>query len=325
MGERSSGFHVLLRWLRRIGVALIALLVLLVFGVAPYFLVSNATLKRHASNADDGNKGLTPASFQLAFDEVEFKAVDGVTLRGWWVPAAGTPRGSVVLVHGFFRSRLEMVRKLPFLHEQGFSALLYDARHHGQSEGDRSSFGWFERLDVEAAVAEARRRTPGPAVVWGISMGAASTMLAAAETPDVDGVVCDSVYRSLDDTLHHHLQLLRGARWWLWPLPTGLLSREVLFWVRRLDGIDPEQVDIVRAAARLRSRPVLFVSNSGDRRMPTEIAFELKEIIGESARVLVVPGHTHGGAYREGQPAYENAVTELLDEVGSRYHRPSKS
>jgi len=33
--------------------------------------------------------------------------------------------------------------------------------------------------------------------------------------------------------------------------------------------------------------------------------------------VLVVPGNSHGGAYRDGQPAYEQAVQELLSEAVS--------
>jgi hypothetical protein len=49
--------------------------------------------------------------------------------------------------------------------------------------------------------------------------------------------------------------------------------------------------------------------------MPQEIAFELKEAAGDQARVLVVPGHSHGGAWREGTAAYESAVAELLREA----------
>ena len=50
--------------------------------------------------------------------------------------------------------------------------------------------------------------------------------------------------------------------------------------------------------------------------MPPEIAFELREqAAGARAPSLVVPGTTHGGAWREGTPAYEHAVEELLKEA----------
>ena len=47
--------------------------------------------------------------------------------------------------------------------------------------------------------------------------------------------------------------------------------------------------------------------------MPKEIAFELKEAAGEGAMVLLVPGKSHGGAWRDGTAAYETAVARVLD------------
>ena len=220
-------------------------------------------------------------------------------------------------MHGLNRSRIEMARKLPFLHAQGWNALLFDLRKHGASEGTRTGFGYFERRDVRAAVAEARRRASGPVVAWGISMGAASAVMAAAEDPAVAGVVCDSSYRSLSDTVHHHMDMVRGLKPWLRILPARILGEEMLFWVRREGGFDTAEVDVLAAARRLQGRPVLFVSNAGDQRMPTDIAFDLKAAAGPLARVLVIPGHSHGNAYREGQPAYEQAVARLLKELES--------
>jgi len=247
----------------------------------------------------------------LFFEDVSFSAPDGVTLKGWWVPAPEA-RGTVVLVHGLNRSRIEMVKKVPFLHKQGWNALLFDLRHHGESGGSASSFGFFEKQDVHAATAFARSRAQGPVVLWGVSLGGASATLAAAEDPGVAALVCDSSYRSLRDTVSHHLRLFRGFRWWLRIVPNWPVANEVVYWIGRRASFDPDAVDVRSAAAHLAPRPCLFVCNSGDRRMPSEIAFELKAAAGPQAHVLVVPGTSHGGAYRDGTAAYESAVTELL-------------
>lgn len=284
-----------------------------VFGWVPYWLGGIATTRRFQYN-DRANAGLTPASFNLAFEEISFQTADGVPIRGWWVPAA-EPKGTVVLLHGLNRSRLEMVKKVPFVHEQGWNAMLFDLRHHGASGGDVSSFGWFERNDAEAAKAYAESRSKTPVVFWGVSLGAATAVLAAAEDSSVAGVVCDSSYRSLPDTVAHHLGLFRNFRWWLRIVPSWPVGDEVLFWMGRRAGFNPRAVDVQSAAARLAGRPALFVCNSGDRRMPPEIAFDLKAAAGERAKVLVVPGNTHGEAYRDGKPAYESAVSDLLKEA----------
>src|SRR5262245_59775130 len=206
-----------LKWLRRTGYTLLVILVLFVFGFVPWFLGTRLVRGKFAYN-DRENAGVTPATFSLAFDDVAFDAADGVHLKGWWVPAAES-RGTVVLVHGLNRSRIEMVRKVPFLHQQGWNALLFDLRGHGESGGDVRSMGWFERQDVRAAADFARGKGAGPVVLWGVSLGAATATFAAADDPAVAGLVCDSSYRNLPDTIGHHLQLARHAAWWLRPVP----------------------------------------------------------------------------------------------------------
>jgi pimeloyl-ACP methyl ester carboxylesterase len=302
-----------MRWLRRGLALLVGLFAVLAFGVLPYWLAGRLVAGSYHYN-DKENAGLTPGSFHLPFQDVSFKAGDGVNLRGWWVPAA-QDRGSVVLVHGFNRSRIEMVKKTPFLNGLGWNALLFDLRHHGDSGGQISSLGFFEKEDVKAAIAEARARSRGPVIVWGVSLGAASAVLAAAEDPAVVGVVADSSFRSLRDTVVHHAGLFRTFRWWTRLVPVWPTASEIVFWIGRRGGFDPDAVDVKSAAARLAGRPVLFVCNSGDRRMPQDVAFDLKDAVGPTASVLVVPGTTHGGAWREGTAAYETAVTWVLQEA----------
>ncbi|HET9316306.1 MAG TPA: alpha/beta fold hydrolase [Vicinamibacteria bacterium] len=303
-----------LRWLRRTAYVLLGALLVFVFGFLPWFLGTRITTGRFVFN-DRENAGLTPQSFSLPFEDVSFQSPDGVTLKGWWIPAEEA-RGTVVLVHGLNRSRIEMVRKVPFLHQQGWNALLFDLRGHGESGRAARTLGWFEKDDVRAARAFAQTRSPGPTVLWGVSLGAAAAILAAADDPAVTGLVSDSTYRSLPDAVRHHVELARHAKAWLWPIPAWPVTKELLFWIGRSGHFDPDAVDVRAAAARLGPRPTLFVCNSGDMRMPQDIAFELKEAAGDHAKVLVVPGHSHGGAWREGTAAYESAVADLLREAG---------
>jgi alpha-beta hydrolase superfamily lysophospholipase len=301
----------------RAGLAsLLAVYVGFVFVWAPFFLGWVVT-RRAFHFPDKENAGLTPASFKLAFDDVAFKATDGVDIKGWWVPSA-EDRGSVILVHGLNRTRLEMIRKVPFLNSLGWNVLLFDLRHHGESAGASTTFGFREKDDVKGAVAFVRGRSKGPVVLWGVSLGAASVMLEAAEDPSVDAVVCDSSYLSLKDTVPHHLALFRRFALWLRIVPVWPVADEALFWIGKRGDFPTEKVDVEEAAAHLQGRPLLVVACSGDRRMPKEIAFKLQAAAGKSADVLVVPGETHGGAYRDGTAAYQTAVSKILDEARQR-------
>ena len=301
-------------WLKRVAIGLVAVILAFVVGFVPYWLAGLATTRRFQF-PDKENANLTPASFELQYEEVAFGSQDGTELKGWWVPAKGAGR-SVVMVHGLNRSRIEMVKRVPFVHDAGWNAVLLDLRHHGASGGEATTFGVKEKLDVEAAVRFARTRAPGPVVVWGVSLGGASAVLAAADDPGISGVICDSSFRSLDDTVRHHLRLFRGFRWWLRLVPSWPVADLAIYWIGRRGGFDPAESNVAAAAARLHGRPTLFVANSDDRRMPKEIAFDLKAAAGPAAEVLIVPGKSHGGAWRDGTAAYEAAARVVLGAAG---------
>jgi alpha-beta hydrolase superfamily lysophospholipase len=308
-----KGSRAWVKWLRRAGVVAVLAVVLFIFGWVPYFFGELATTRRFQF-PDRENAGLTPASFDLAYEDVTFRSADGTELKGWWVPVDEAV-GSVVMVHGLNRRRVEMVKKVPFVHERGWSALLFDLRHHGESGGKATTFGVREKDDVLAAAQLARERSPGPVALWGISLGGASVMMAAAQDPEVAGVICDSSFRNLRDTVAHHIRLFRHWRWWLRAVPAWPVTDEVLFWMGHKGDFDPAAADVLSAAARLDGRPALFVANSDDRRMPKQIAFDLQSAAGARAKVLVVPGESHGGAWRDGTAAYKKAAESLLEEA----------
>ncbi len=285
----------------------------LVFGFLPYFLASIFTIRTFQMK-DPENQGVTPASLGLSSENITFKARDGVPLSGIWVPAPAA-KGTVVLVHGLNRSRIEMVKKTPFLNRLGWNALLFDLRRHGESGGTVRSLGYHERNDVLGAADYARFRLSGPVVAWGISFGGAAATLAAAEDPQITGLVCDSSFRSLRDTSRHHLALFREFAWWLRFVPAWPTSDVAVFWMGRRAGFDPDELDVLKAAGKLGARPALFVAGTGDERMPPEIASDLAKAAGPSAKTLAITSEGHGHAYRDGTAAYEAAVTSLLESV----------
>ena len=42
----------------------------------------------------------SPASYGISYESVSFPSKDGTTLSGWFVPAIGDPRGTVIHFHG---------------------------------------------------------------------------------------------------------------------------------------------------------------------------------------------------------------------------------
>ena len=151
--------------------------------VVPWFFT--AMITHNQFHYPDPNDGKTPKSFNLDFHWIDLTSPDGIHLKGWYIPAEGTARGTIVYCHGLNRTRIEMLPHAVFGHSLGYNGLLFDLRHQGMSGGAITTLGYQERLDVEGAVRYAleQEQAARPVVAWGVSMGASAALMAAAETP----------------------------------------------------------------------------------------------------------------------------------------------
>jgi pimeloyl-ACP methyl ester carboxylesterase len=241
---------------------LVALTLVFVFFVAPYWLADAITT--FGTRPMDLELTSSPADFEIEFEDVAFSSTDGVPLKGWYL--GGGDRGaSIVCSHGLFRSRREVLDRAVLLRKAGFNVLLADFRRHGKSGGDRVTLGFKERLDVEGAIRFLQDRNPHDRILlFGVSMGAAASLLAAAESPEVRLVIADSSFLSFEHTVTHHLKLFFG-------LPRFPLADELIFFIERRAGFQKENFDLEKAVAEIGDRPILFIAGGEDERTPIEL------------------------------------------------------
>lgn len=280
--------------------------------VIPWFFVHLLTRGRY--QYPDANQGKTPKSYGLDFHWVEFHSAEGILLRGWFIPAAGPARGTIIYGHGLNRARVEMLPEAVWGHALGYDGLLFDFRHAGQSGGETTTLGYQERLDVQAAArfATEQRRSAPPVIAWGVSMGAAAALMAAADSPDIAAVIADSSFLSLRHTLAHHLRFFLH-------LPGFPLADLVAWGVARQGGFWPSQFDLRDAVTRMGTRPILLVAVGGDRRMPPWIARELyARAASPQKRLVVLPGKRHGEGFNQATAQYQQAVREFLAGIPPR-------
>jgi len=147
--------------------------------------------------------GAPPAD--LPAEQVTIASSSGATLSGWFI-AGQHGGGAVVLMHGVQGNRLSMLPRARFLHAAGFSVLLFDFQAHGESTGDRITFGHREGLDARAAVAYVRQRLPAERVgVVGSSLGGAAALLGPGPLP-VDAVIIESVYPEIGSAIANRIR-----------------------------------------------------------------------------------------------------------------------
>jgi uncharacterized protein len=160
----------------------------------------------------------SPAEYGLDYQDITFPALDGVSLEGWFIPAAGSDK-LIIANHpmGFSRAgipanlepwrsiwvpsgndfEVNLVPDYKILHDAGYNVLAYDLRNFGLSgaaNGGIASSGIFEARDVAGSLAYARSRPDTAAMTIGLfsrCLGCSSTFAAMTQFPDAfDGVRC---------------------------------------------------------------------------------------------------------------------------------------
>ncbi len=299
------------RVLRKLAYLVCALALLIIVGLP--LLLSFAVTKA-GTRPDERRRADTPAAAGATYQDVSFSSTDGNQLSGWYLPARAHGV-NIIMTHGLFRSRYEMLARGIDLWRAGYGVLLYDLRRHGASPAEFSTIGYDERHDVEAAVTFMRSFAPGQKIVlMGVSMGAAATLLAAAETPaepHIIAIIAESSFRSFADTVTHHVSLIRlprGAGVPAFPFATLLIK----FTAWRMS-FNPDEFDVLRAVHKV-EQPILFIGGTADQRMPTETVLEPLYAAAPNPRKrkLIVTGATHGHAYDTDPVGYMNAVRDFL-------------
>jgi pimeloyl-ACP methyl ester carboxylesterase len=303
----------LFRILKWGGLAILLAVLILVLVVLPYWVADRVTSA--GTRPMDSALTSTPADDGLDFEDVTFSASDGVVLRGWYL--GGGDRGvSIVCAHGLFRSRREVLDRGAWFRENGYNVLLMDSRRHGESGGERTTLGFEERLDVEGGIDFMREREPGDRIVlFGVSMGAAASLLAAAERPEVEAVIADSSFLDLEQVVTTYLDLL-------FHVPRFPLGDMLLFFMERLGGFRKEDFNLAEAVRRIGNRPILFFGGGEDRQMPPEIQRKLYALAESPlSELVIIEGAGHGAAYRTQPDAYRKALVDFLSKVDAARSR----
>jgi fermentation-respiration switch protein FrsA (DUF1100 family) len=300
------------RWwriLKRMLVTLILLAIILIYGVLPYGLARLVT--GAGTRPADRQLTETPKTFGAEFQDIEFYTEDKVKISGWLLPSRDK-KATVIFSHGMFRSRRELLERAIALWKLGYGALLYDSRNHGASGEALVSLGYHERLDAEAAVRYMQEQVVSrdSIILYGISMGAVTALLAAAETPKVAAVIADSAFLSFTDTTSHHVRVFLR-------LPAFPLANELRYLIERRANFDGAQLDALEAVKRLGDRPVFFISGINDKRMPPEITRTLYNAAASQKKdLLIVEGaetSIHGHAFQAGPQTYIERISQFLD------------
>lgn len=293
----------------RLGMLVAWVAIVVIYGLISFLIAQGIT------KTDRDPQQERPADYDLVFEDVEFISRDqNVVLSGWYLPGEKS-KPHLIFVHGIGSVRsgdnaVELAARLVGL---GYNVLMFDLRGHGSSGGDKVSGGFFERWDVLGAFDYLLERgvDRGRIGLMGFSMGAATSIMAAAEEPRITALVADSPYANASDLIARESARKTPFPEWLIPvfIPTTKLFAKGLYRID-IDELVPE-----RDVARL-DYPVFVIHGMADDRIPWEHGQRVAAAAEAGSSLWLVPGVDHVDTFLTHPDEYVERVNEYF---GSRF------
>jgi pimeloyl-ACP methyl ester carboxylesterase len=235
-------------------------------------------------------------------EEVSFRASDGLTLRGFYVPSRNG--ATLVMGHGLTENRMRFLPVAEMLARHGYGSLLFDWRAHGESDGEVSTWSDHEQRDFAAAVDFASNRPDvleGRIAGLGFSIGASTVALEAARDSRVRAVIVEALYTSFGDEMRSKM----GGR--------GALSLWPAHAAARFSGIDFDHIRPIDHVSAIAPRPLLFIGGSRDGDTPPPVVRRVFDAAAEPKELWLAEGADHGEYWAVAPVEYERIVVSFLD------------
>lgn len=244
---------------------------------------------------------LTPDKIGLSYEDVYFSSADGVKLHGWWLPAKGKAKGTVLFFHGNAENISTHIGSVYWLPAQQYNVFLPDYRGYGLSQGSPSLAGAQD--DINSALGYLLKRTDIDServVVLAQSLGGAMALYNVAHSPyrnKIKALIVESAFSDYRGIAREKL----GSFWLTWPLQWPLSLT--------IDN-DYSPLPVV---SKISPIPLLIIHGDRDQVVPLSHGQALFATAAQPKEMWVVEGGGHIEAFRHKK--YQVQLIEYLTRV----------
>ena len=269
---------------------------MLLFGGFPYWAARRVMYPGNQSTVPVATPGTLDLDMPgVMAERVQFAARDGGRLSGWFVPGPGTSRKPwpcILLVYGYAGYKEQMAYYAKIVHEAGFASFMFDMQGSGLRRGRPVTLGYKEKWDLMDAVRYVRGRSDidGERLgALGISMGAATALLAAEDDPHIKAIVADSSYATVADMIQPGLRAFVGS-------PATIFAPMIVWFAELMMGVKATEITPELSARKLGNRPVLVIHGSDDVLTDPQSAHRIHAALTGPKELWIVPncGHARG-------------------------------
>ena len=304
---------------------IIAILVIVFFlATGLYIFKSTVTRKLH-----DIDKSYTRYVENNLFDEalynsaskedITLKSFDGLNLTSTLIMNENPTNKFIILVHGVSICYVGSLKYFDIFYKNGFNVLIVNQRRHGKSEGKYSTYGFYEKYDVNMWIEYLKSRF-GNDIILGLhgeSMGAGTVMETIPLNDSIKFVIEDCGYSNFHELIGFqitHAYKNRLVRKILRPsliFANFFMKTKAKFSMKKI-----VPIDIVSST----SLPMMFIHGKEDYFVPWYMSLDLYNAKTKGYKKLyLVEGAKHAEALEVNKILYEKKIMTFIEKALSLY------
>ena len=244
---------------------------------------------------------MTPDKIGLVYEDVYFRSTDGLKLHGWWLPAKGPAKGTILFFHGNAENISTHIANVYWLPEQHYNVFLPDYRGYGNSEGKPTLAGVQDDLNSAMKYLLQRKDIDTERIViLAQSLGGALAIYNVAHSPyreKIKALISESAFSD-----YRNLTREKLASFWLsWPLqwPLSFLIDNDYSPLNEVSHISPI--------------PLLIIHGDKDNVVPLAHGRILFDAAAQPKEMWVVSNGGHIEAFRHNE--FQQRLLEYLGRV----------
>lgn len=252
-------------------------------------------------------------------EDITLKSFDGLNLTSTLIMNENPTNKFIVLVHGVSICYVGSLKYFDIFYRNGFNVLIVNQRRHGKSEGKYSTYGFYEKYDINMWIEYLKSRF-GNDIILGLhgeSMGAGTVMETLPLNDSIKFVIEDCGYSNFHELIGFqitHEYKNRLIRKILRPsllFANFFMKTKAKFSMKKI-----VPIDIVAST----SLPMMFVHGKEDYFVPWYMAVDLYKAKTKGYKELyLVEGAKHAEALEVNKILYEKKIMTFIEKALSLY------
>lgn len=307
-------------------ILIIIAIIVIVFFLATGLYIFKSTVTRELHDIEKSytryveNNLFNEALYNSASKEdITLKSFDGLNLTSTLIMNENPTNKFIVLVHGVSICYVGSLKYFDIFYKNGFNILIVNQRRHGKSEGKYSTYGFYEKYDVNMWIEYLKSRF-GNDIILGLhgeSMGAGTVMETIPLNDSIKFVIEDCGYSNFHELIGFQITHAYKNR-----LVRKILSPSLIFanfFMKTKAKFSMKKIvpiDIVSST----SLPMMFIHGKEDYFVPWYMALDLYKAKTKGYKELyLVEGAKHAEALEVNKILYEKKIMTFIEKALSLY------